>query len=90
MRPIDEDSPSLHRRNQYVTRQYESTLLLRQGKMPVWEHMEHMERPTEDTHFSPSRPLAKVAPTRSSLTTSAAPTRSNIGNGQTTPEMVLV
>ena len=49
-----------------------------------------MEQPTEDTHFSLSQPPAKVAPTRSSWTTSAAPTRSNRGNGQTTPAMVLV
>ena len=68
-------------KNKYVPQQYESTLFLRQGKMPVREHMEHMERLSEDTHFSPSQPLAKVAPTRSSSTTSAAPTQSSRGNG---------
>ena len=77
-------------KNKYVPQQYESTLFLRQGKMPVREHMEHMERPSEDTHFSPSQPLAKVAPTQSSSTTSAAPTRSSRGNGQTTPARILV
>ena len=50
-------------KNKYVPREYESTLFPRQGKMPVWEHMEHMARPTEDIHFSTSQPLAKVAPT---------------------------
>ena len=55
--------------------------------MPVKEHMEHMVRPTDDFEFSPSQPLTRVAPTRSSPTTSASPIRSSIGNGRTTPEM---
>ena len=77
-------------KNKYVPREYESTLFPRQGTMPVWEHMEHMVRPTDDIHFSPSQPLPRVAPTRPSPTTSASPIRSSIGNGQTTPEMSVV
>ena len=76
-----------HFRNKYVPREYESTSFLRQGTMPVREHMEHMVRPTNDFDFSPSQPLTRVAPTRSSPTTSASPIRSSIGNGRTTPEM---
>ena len=74
-------------RNKYVPREYESTSFPRQGTMPVREHMEHMVRPTDDFDFSPSQPLTRVAPTRSSPTTSASPIRSSIGNGRTTSEM---
>ena len=74
-------------RNKYVPREYESTSFPRQGPMPIREHMEHMVRPTDDFDFSPSQPLTRVAPTRSSPTTSASPIRSSIGNGRTTPEM---
>ena len=60
-------------KNKYVPREYESTLFPRQGKMPIEKHMEHMVRPTDDIHFSPSQPLTRVTPTRSSPTTSASP-----------------
>ena len=77
-------------KKKYVPREYESTSFPRQGTMPVREHMEHMVRPTDDIHFSPSQHLTRVAPTRSSPTTSASPMRSRIGNGRTTLEMLVV
>ena len=76
-------------KNKYVPREYESTSFPRQGTMPVWEHKEHIMRPTNDIHFSPFQPLTRVAPTRSSPTTSASPIRSRIGNGRTTPKMLV-
>ncbi|CAA7401494.1 unnamed protein product [Spirodela intermedia] len=47
--------------------------------------VEHMERPAEDTQFTPPLITMKIASTRSAQTSTTTLTCTSIGNGQTTP-----
>ncbi|CAA6666526.1 unnamed protein product [Spirodela intermedia] len=47
--------------------------------------VEHMERPAEDTQFTPPPITTKIASTRSTQTPMTTPTSTSVGNGRTTP-----